>query len=156
MSNTGGSEMSPEQNKDLVRRYFQEMYVNHNLDVIDEIFSENYVSHEKLDPGREETIRGRKSLREAIEMCSSAFPDHLCSIKDMIAEGDKVVTRWTSAATHKGSFMGIPPTNSQVTITGITIDRIVEDKIVETWTNWDQFGLLQQLGVFPEELLKAA
>jgi steroid delta-isomerase-like uncharacterized protein len=148
--------MSPEQNKDLVRRYFQEMYVEHNLDVIDEIFSEDYVSHEKLDPSREETIHGRESLREAIEMCSSAFADHSCTIEDMVAEGDRVVTRWTSTATHKGSFMGISPTNRQVTITGITIDRIVDRRVAETWTNWDQFGLLQQLGVFPVELLQAA
>jgi steroid delta-isomerase-like uncharacterized protein len=80
----------------------------------------------------------------------SAFPDLKLMVEDQIAEGDKVVTRWSATGTHQGELLGIPPTGKQTTATGITIDRIQGGKIVETWTHWDNLGLLQQLGVVPQ------
>ena len=67
----------------------------------------------------------------------------------MVAEGDKVVTRWTGRGTHSGPRMGIPPTGRKVEVTGMRMFRLAEGKIVETWVNWDMFGLMQQLGVIP-------
>jgi steroid delta-isomerase-like uncharacterized protein len=76
-----------------------------------------------------------------------AFPDHRLAIEDQIAEGDKVVTRWTTQGTHKADLPGIPATGKHVKITGITISRLSNGKIVEEWQNWDALGLLQQLDV---------
>jgi predicted ester cyclase len=80
----------------------------------------------------------------------TAFPDLHFTIEDQIAEGDKVVNRVTARGTHLGDFRGIPPTGKQVTVAGITIDRIAGGKLVESWTSWDFLGILQQLGVVPK------
>jgi predicted ester cyclase len=74
-----------------------------------------------------------------------AFPDFHDSVDIQIAEGDMVATRFTSTGTHRGTFMGVEPTNRELTWTGITIDRIAEGKIVESWANWDMMGMMQQL-----------
>jgi predicted ester cyclase len=79
-----------------------------------------------------------------------------CKILEQIADGDKVVCLWTAQATHKGTFMGVAPTNKRVTVTGISIFLIVNGKIVEGRTNWDLMGLLTQLGVLPTLLKKVA
>ena len=78
---------------------------------------------------------------------NAAYPDTHYTIDDMLAEGDKVVSRWTAHGTHQGVLMGIPATGKQVTVTGITIDRIVDDQVVESWSIFDALGMLQQLGV---------
>lgn len=79
----------------------------------------------------------------------SAFPDEVTTIEDQIAEGDKVVSRMTSRATHAGEFQGIPPTGKKVTVTGIWIDRVADGKIVERWGQVDVLGVMQQLGAVP-------
>jgi predicted ester cyclase len=79
-----------------------------------------------------------------------AFPDFHDSIDIQLAEGDMVATRFTSMGTHRGAFMGVEPTNRELTWTGITIDRISEGKIVESWANWDMMGMMQQLGAISE------
>ena len=76
-----------------------------------------------------------------------AFPDFRDSIDIQIAEGEMVATRFTSRGTHRGTFMGVEPTNKELSWTGISIDRISEGKIVESWANWDTMGMTQQLGV---------
>jgi predicted ester cyclase len=82
-------------------------------------------------------------------MFLTAFPDLHFKVEDMIAEGNKVVTRITISATHQGPFMGILPTGKHMTITSIDIKRIAGGKFVEHWVNYDQLGLLQQLDVVP-------
>ena len=79
----------------------------------------------------------------------TAFPDLHFTIEDQIAEGDRVVTRFTARGTHQGAFIGIPPTGKQGVVTGTGIDRFANGKIVEAWFNSDDLGLLQQLGVVP-------
>ena len=71
-------------------------------------------------------------------------------IDEQLAEGDLVASRWTGRGTHQGELMGIPPTGKQVTVSGITISRVKNGKVVEEWSNWDTLGMLQQLGVVPE------
>ena len=80
----------------------------------------------------------------------TAFPDAQHVVEDLIAEGDKVVARVTSRATHQGEFMGIPPTGKRLSWTWIEIDRIKDGKIVECWDNSDDLGLMQQLGAIPQ------
>ena len=78
-----------------------------------------------------------------------AFPDFKVTLDQVIEQGDKVVTRWTTTMTHKGEFLGFAPTGKKATVTGTTILRILNGKIVEGWDNWDQLGLLVQIGVVP-------
>ena len=135
--------MSTEENKAIIRRYFEELFNQGNLSVADEIIAEGYQS---TLPGVGPGPDGQKQF---YQMYQAAFPNLHFTIEDMIAEGDKVVTRWTARATHQGEFQGIAPTGKQVTVSGISIDRIADGKMQETWTNYDQLGMLQQLGVIP-------
>jgi predicted ester cyclase len=80
-------------------------------------------------------------------MYRTAFPDYSCIVDDQIAEGDKVVTRWTARGTQRGALLGIPPTGKQVSLPGVVIDRIAHGQLVETWLQADVLGMLQQLGV---------
>jgi predicted ester cyclase len=78
-----------------------------------------------------------------------AFPDIHFTIEDQIAEGDRVVTRWTARATHTGPFQGMPPTGRQVRMAATDVDRIANGKVVECWSQMDDLSLMQQLGVVP-------
>ena len=96
--------------------------------------------------------RGDMNREQTIQFCAtvlSAFPDFSYSIDDMIAEGDKVVTRYTIRASHKGTFQGIPATGKQIVIKGVEIDKIVKGKFVETWDFPDTLGAMTQIGAFP-------
>jgi len=132
-------------NKTIVRRGLEELYNQGNLDLADEIFAPEYVWHNVSGPD----VHGSEGMKEHVALVRNAFPDIHITADDMIAEGDKVVTRWTIVATHKGEFVGIPPTGVQVTFTGILISRIADGKIAEDWENSDVLGLMQQLGVIP-------
>ena len=134
-----------EENKAIVRRAFEEVWNQGKLDVIDEIFAIDYVGHMPGSPD----LHGPKGFKQFVTMNRTAFPDIQFTVEDQIAEGDKVVIRWSSTGTHKGELMGIPPTGVQVTSTGIGISRISGGKAVEDWDNWDALGMLQQLGVIP-------
>jgi predicted ester cyclase len=80
----------------------------------------------------------------------AAFPEPQATIEDQIAEGDKVMTRFTARCTHRGEFMGIAPTGKHVTFTGLFVSRFEEGKIAETWMYVDTLSLFQQLGAFPQ------
>jgi steroid delta-isomerase-like uncharacterized protein len=95
------------------------------------------------------TTQGLEAYKQFLSMFLTAFPDFQSTIEDMIAEGDKVVTRQTFRGTHTGDLMGIPPTGKQVTMSGIVISQFVNGKCVELGANNDDLGLLQQLGVVP-------
>ena len=140
-----GCEKKTEDNKAIARRALEEVWSQGKLDVIDEIFAADFVLHVAGSPD----IHGPEGYKQFVADARSAFPDLQFTIEDQIAESDKVVTRYTFTGTHKGDFMGIPPTGVQVTVTGIDIDRIAGGKIVEEWTSYDALGMLQQLGVIP-------
>ncbi len=136
--------MTPAQNKEIVGRLFQECYSNHDFNAVTRYLDTNYVLH---DPTAPNIGRGLEGWRKFQEIYVKAFPDMQCQIEFQAAEGDFVVTRWAAVGTHKGDLMGIRATNKPVKITGITISRLVNGKIVEEWQNWDTAGLYQQLGV---------
>lgn len=138
--------MSTEENKANTRRFYEEVWGKGNLDIADEFSAQNFVDHNQFDPNLPQGIDGFKQL---VPMFRTAFPDIQFTIDDMIAEGDKVVSRLTIQATHKGEFMGIPPTGKQTTITGIDIVRIVGGKMVERWGEVDMLKLMQELGAVP-------
>jgi steroid delta-isomerase-like uncharacterized protein len=97
-----------------------------------------------------EEYHGPEGVREWITGYRSAFPDLRVIVEEQVAQGDTVVTRWTTEGTHRGELWGIPPTGRPFVITGITIDRFVEDRIAESKESWDALGMLQQLGILPE------
>jgi steroid delta-isomerase-like uncharacterized protein len=135
--------MSVEENKAISRRGIEEGFNKGNLAALDQIYAANHVNHD-APPGLPNNLEG---LKQFIGMYRAAFPDLNTKIDHQIAEGDKVVTHWTATGTNKGSLMGMPATNTNATITGITIERIAGGKIVETWNTYDQVGMMQQLGV---------
>jgi steroid delta-isomerase-like uncharacterized protein len=122
-----------------------EIVNQHNPDLIDGIYGTDFVWHEP-----DQDIRGSEEARQFVTMFFDAFPDLNVTVEDEIAEGDKVVTRWTIRGTHQGDLEGIAPTGKQIVLQGITIHRIEGDKIVEEWERYDNLGLMQQLGVVSE------
>ena len=134
-----------EENKAIVRRGYEEIWNGENLAAVDEIYAPGFVLYDPVTPG----VRGPEGFKQYVTMIRTAFPDLHFTVKDQIAEGDKVATRWTVTGTQQGQFMGIPPTGKHSTVTGITISRIADGKIVEERSNWDALGMLQQAGVVP-------
>jgi steroid delta-isomerase-like uncharacterized protein len=140
--------MMSEENKALARRFLEEAFNEGNLGVIDEIVASDYVLHDPASP--EEEIRGPEGFKGFVQMYRSAYPDTDITVEDQIAEGDAVVTRWTGRGTHQGELLGVAPSGNRVEVTGITIDRFSGGKFVESWTNYDALGMLQQIGAIPE------
>ena len=136
-----------EQNKALARRGTEEVWNQGKLAVIDELVASNATFHDPNVPGGKFT--GPEGMQQFVQIYRTAFPDVHITIQDQIAEGDKVVNRWTATGTHKGDLMGIKPTNKFSTVTGVDIERYQNGKVVESWANYDMFGMLQQLGVVP-------
>ncbi len=136
--------MSTEDNKALVRRY-QEAHNSNNLAALDDIVAPNLISHSGI-PGLPGGLEGGKMVHM---MFMSAFPDGHVTIEDLVAEGDKVVERFTFSGTNQGSFMGAPPTGKHITASGMSIFRIADGKIVEHWGENDTMGVMQQLGFIP-------
>jgi len=137
--------MSTEENKALVRNEFERWELKGDETLVDERYAADCAYH---GPGGLE-FRGRDGMKQLMAMLGAAFPDKRYTIHDMIAEGDKVVSRWTLRATHKGEFMGIPATNKQVAFTGVYIMRMADGSNVEWWLEADFLSLMQQLGAIP-------
>jgi steroid delta-isomerase-like uncharacterized protein len=140
--------MSAETNKALVRREFEEMFSQGgDLDTAGEFYAPGYVLHEPTSG----EVRGLEAAREFAATYREAFPDLQTAIEDQIAEGDKVVSRFSGRGTHLGETQDFgPATGNSIEITGITIDRFASGKIVEEWTNYDALSLLQQIGLIPD------
>ena len=141
--------MSAEENKALIRRYFEEIDAaargKRDTSVLDEFLAPDFVDHDP-SPGFAPDSEG---LKQAHEHFLAATPDGYHIVEDMIAEGDKVMTRVSAYGTQTGELFGIPPTGKHVRATGITIHRIANGKIVEHWSEVDNLGVMQQLGVVP-------
>lgn len=139
--------MSTEDNKALVRRY-REIYNSNQLDPLGEVLAPDFTPH-ALMPGVPNTLEGIKQVHQAT---LAIFPDLRITTDDLIAEGDKVVERWTQTMTHTGApfFIGnLPASGKAVRITGCSIYRIQAGKIAEHWAEMDFMGVLRQLGAMP-------
>jgi steroid delta-isomerase-like uncharacterized protein len=136
--------MVAEENKALALRAWEAM---DNPDLIDEVYAADVVWHE---PDRD--IHGTEEAKQFVTVYKTAFPDLQVTIEDLIAEGDKVVTRVTLRGTHQGETEEFgPPTGRQVESKGVTISRIEGGEIVEDWDSYDNLSVLQQLGLAPEQ-----
>ncbi len=133
-----------EQNKMLARRWFEDLFSRGDLDAANEILSADFLDHL---PREEE--RSIEELKRYVGIYRSAFPDIQDTVEEIVAEGDKVVVRWRSRGTHQGEFMGVAPTSTHVTFTGMRLFRMAENKIAESWVNIDERGLQEQLGTAP-------
>lgn len=138
--------MSAVDNKALVRRFVDEVQSGGHIDLIDEICSPGFVNH-SAPPGVPPNCEGVKHLTA---MFRRAFPDSYFNVEDMMAEGEKVVTRKTFHGTHEGELMGIPPTGRRVSMGLIDIVRIADGRVTEHWSVGDNLGMMQQLGIIPQ------
>jgi steroid delta-isomerase-like uncharacterized protein len=129
-------------NKKIVRRYFEEVLTAGNLALIEELISQNYVSQY---PAGYELGGGPEDVRQIVTSVRRAFPDVHFTVEDLIAEGEKVVCRWTFQGVQEGDFMGIPATGRKATVMGIAVYRVVKGQIAEAWFTWDALGLMRQL-----------
>jgi len=137
--------MSTESMRSFVRTFVEELQCKGNLDVIEQSMSADFVDHSPL-PGVPPTRDGVRALFTGFW---AAFPDLRAEIHSQIAEGDRVVTHKTLTGSHRGPFLGIPPTNQQIAIEVIDILRVADGKITDHWAVIDQLGMLQQLGALP-------
>jgi steroid delta-isomerase-like uncharacterized protein len=138
--------MSVEENRALIQRFVEEAFNRGNLGVVDEIYSPDYVGH---TAGAPEQTSGPEGVKGFVGLYRSAFPDLHTTIEDIVTEGDKLAYRWTAVGTHQGELFGVPPSSNRVELTGITIERMEGGKIVETYNNFDQLGMMRQIGAIP-------
>jgi steroid delta-isomerase-like uncharacterized protein len=132
-----------EQNKAVSRGFF-EAWERGDLDALDDLVAADAVDHDAYNPFKDEGLQGAKKL---IQMYLSAFPDTSFTIEEQVAEGDLVATRWSATGTQEGELMGNAATGRSINISGMSIDRIEDGKVVESWGNWDTMGMFQQLGM---------
>jgi steroid delta-isomerase-like uncharacterized protein len=135
-----------QENSLLIRRWFEEVWNRGRMEAIEEMASPDVIGHGQAQHA---TDIGLKQFRVFAADLRGAFPDMKVTIDDVIEQGDKVVARWTATMTHRGQFLGMAPTGKKATITGTSTQRISGGKIVEGWDNWDQLGLLVQIGAIP-------
>jgi len=132
------------QNKAIVRRFVDEIFVQGRKESVDELLADDFVAHTWPSTGRP-----REDLKAAIDRVAGGLADAEFTIDDLIAEGDRVAVRLTTAATQVGPFMGMPPSGRRYSIEEIHIFRLRDGKVVEHWHQFDQMGLMKQLGAMP-------
>jgi steroid delta-isomerase-like uncharacterized protein len=138
--------MSVQDNIDLLSRWFQEVWNEGKTQTVHELLSPDAVAIGQA--GSEVELRGPQEFARFVEQIRAAFPDIKVKMEDAFGAEDKVVLRWSARMTPQGDTLGIPATGKPVRLTGITIARIVDGKIVAGWDNWDQLGMLQQIGAY--------
>jgi steroid delta-isomerase-like uncharacterized protein len=140
---TKGEKFMSEENKAIARKFFRMLELG-DPSMADEFVATDYYNHDAPDPSI-----GLEGINAFVKMFKNAMPDAQVDIAYQLAEGDKVVSRYTWSGTHQGEFFGVPATGKWVSWTVTTTFRIVDRKIREAWINSDQLGLMQQLGVIP-------
>jgi steroid delta-isomerase-like uncharacterized protein len=130
-----------DRNKALMRRVVEELWNQKNPAVIDQLYAENYVGHTP-----DGVLQGRAGARQHYNTYVTAFPDCQITIDDMVAEGDKVVVRWTATGTHRGELAGITATGKRISVPGSLVVRFAGGEVIEDHSLWDTLKLAQQIG----------
>jgi|SRR5215467_8801659 len=138
--------MPIEENLGLMRRWFQEVWNEGRVQTVRDLLASNAVARGQR--GAEAEIRGPEEFVKFVNEIRGSFSDMKLTIEDILAADDKVVVRWSAAMIHTGHVLGFPPSGKSVRIGGISIARIFNGKIVEGWDNWDQLGMLEQIGAY--------
>jgi steroid delta-isomerase-like uncharacterized protein len=133
------------------RKLLEQSFNEGNFDLVDQLVASDAVNHDPATPAQMRALRGPEVLKRTVSMYREAFPDVRITVDDMIAADDKVVLRWHSEGTHRGDLAGLAPTGAHGSVTGISIDRWQDGKVVEAWVEWDNLGLARQLGAAPPE-----
>jgi len=131
------------------RRLLEQSFNEGNLAVIDEFVAPDAMNHDPATPVEMRSLRGPEMLKRTVSMYRQAFPDVRIMVDDVIAADDKVVLRWHSDGTHSGDLHGLAPTGVHASVTGVSIDQWKDGKVVEAWVEWDNLGLMRQLGAAP-------
>jgi steroid delta-isomerase-like uncharacterized protein len=138
--------MPVEENIQLMERWFQEVWNEGRIQTVYDLLAPNGVARGQR--GGSSEIRGPEEFAKFVHEIRGAFPDTTLQVEDILGAGDKVVIRWSAVMTHSGAAFGVPATGKSVRTQGVTIARIKDGKIIEGWDNWDQLGLLEQIGAF--------
>jgi len=136
--------MPIEENKEIVRRFFELGPSSGNLGAARELLAPDFVLHVPLP-----AAPGIQGISDVVVACRAAFEHLNVTVEEMVAEGDRVAARFTARGIHKGAFMGLPPTGKPITMTGMEIFRIEDCRIAELWGEANLLGLMQQLGIAP-------
>jgi steroid delta-isomerase-like uncharacterized protein len=131
-------------NKKTIRRYYEEVFNQGRLEALDEIVAPNHLEHNPL-PGQTQGIEG---IKQRVAMIRAAFNPQF-TLEDVLADGDKVVVRWTNKGTHLADWFGVPATGRTVVVSGIDIHQLRDGKMAEHWDVVDIFGLMMQIGGIP-------
>jgi steroid delta-isomerase-like uncharacterized protein len=132
-----------EDNKAVARKFLR-MFELGDPSIVDEIVASDYYNHDALDPSI-----GSEGLKAFVTTFKDGMPDARVDIEYQVAEGDRVASRYTWSGTHRGELFGVPATGKPVSYTVTSTFRVDKGRIREAWLNWDQWGLMQQLGVVP-------
>jgi steroid delta-isomerase-like uncharacterized protein len=132
-------------NEAVVRRFYEQMNNERKNELAPEIFSAGHQLHDPQIPGAAD---GPDGMAATVSVYQNGVDGHW-QIEELFSTGDRVVVRWTGSGTHVGEVNGIPPTNKKIRVDAISIHRVTDGKIAETWEVWDTLSFLQQIGVVP-------
>jgi steroid delta-isomerase-like uncharacterized protein len=136
-----------EANIALFKRWFEEVWNQRRTATITELFAPNGISHGVAEDGSD--LVGPGAFLPFYERFLNAFPDMKLKIEDVIAQGDKVLVRWSATMRHTGDGLGFAATNKPVALGGMSLARIANGQLVEAWDQWDKLAMLQQIGAVP-------
>lgn len=140
--------MSTDENIQIMRRWFQQVWNEGRIQTVYDLMAPAAVARGQR--GAEVEIRGPEEFAKFVGEIRGAFPDIKIKIEDIFGADDKVVMRWSAVMTHTGDGLGLPASGRTVHSRGISIARFADGKIVEGWDNWDQLGMLEQIGVYKQ------
>lgn len=140
----GDPDMTLDENRALVRRFVDEIFVQRRREAVDELLADDFVSHTWRSTGD-----GKGDLGRAIDRLSTALADVRFTVEDLVAEGDRVAVRLTAEATQVGELMGLPASGRRYSIGEIHLFRVRDGRVVEHWHQYDQLGMMRQLGAMP-------
>jgi steroid delta-isomerase-like uncharacterized protein len=139
----------PDDVAEAARRLLEQTFSEGRFELVDELVAVDAISHDPAAPPELSGLGGAEMFKRTVSMYRAAFPDVRMIVDDVIAADDKVVLRWHSEGTHRGQLAGLAPTGVRGSVTGITINRWKNGKIVESWAEWDNLGLARQVGAAP-------
>ena len=148
---SGAATTGPGDLSEASRKLLEQSFNEGNFELVDQLVASDAVNHDPATPPQIRALRGPEVLKRTVSMYREAFPDVRITVDDVIAADDKVVLRWHSEGTHQGDLAGLAPTGAHGSVTGISIDRWKDGKLVEAWIEWDNLGLARQLGAAPPE-----
>jgi steroid delta-isomerase-like uncharacterized protein len=142
------SSMPVTENIALMNRWFEEVWNQGRMETVHELLDERATGFGQA--GHETEVHGPAGFIAFAQQIRGAFPDIKTTVEDVFGNEDKVVVRWSANMTHTGADLGIPPSHRKVHVTGMTMVRFANGKIVAGWDNWDQLALMRQIGAVPE------